>query len=71
MSPLCTVVYFQNQNHCSVSDQATDEAELEDALNAALKVGYRHIDTATAYNNESIIGKVLKEWMSSGKLKRE
>ncbi|XP_072402470.1 1,5-anhydro-D-fructose reductase-like [Diabrotica undecimpunctata] len=50
---------------------ATDEKQLTDALNKALEIGYRHIDTASAYNNEHIIGKVLKEWISSGKLKRE
>lgn len=34
-------------------------------------MGYRHIDTAFVYGNESIIGKVLKEWLTSGKIKRE
>ncbi|XP_019872573.1 aldose reductase-related protein 2 [Aethina tumida] len=51
--------------------QATDEEELAKALDAALEVGYRHIDTAFVYNNELIIGKVLKKWFESGKLKRE
>ncbi|XP_050510198.1 1,5-anhydro-D-fructose reductase [Diabrotica virgifera virgifera] len=51
--------------------QATDEEELEKALNAALEIGYRHIDTAAAYENEHIIGKVLNQWISAGKLKRE
>lgn len=36
-----------------------------------MEVGYRHIDTAQAYENEHIIGKVLKKWFDSGKLKRE
>jgi len=48
-----------------------DEKVLTDILNEALKQGYRHIDTATIYGNEHIIGKVLKEWISSGKIKRE
>nr|CAI5862099.1 unnamed protein product [Callosobruchus analis] len=51
--------------------QASNEDELTSALNYALEIGYRHIDTAYAYENEKIIGKVLKEWISSGKLKRE
>ncbi|XP_023310768.1 alcohol dehydrogenase [NADP(+)]-like [Anoplophora glabripennis] len=51
--------------------QVTNEAEIETALNAALELGYRHIDTAFAYQNEHIIGRVLQEWFSSGKLKRE
>lgn len=48
-----------------------EDADLEKALNKALEVGYRHIDTAAVYFNEHIIGKVLQEWFSSGKLKRE
>ncbi|XP_014260921.1 alcohol dehydrogenase [NADP(+)]-like [Cimex lectularius] len=45
--------------------------ELKQALNAALEAGYRHFDTATAYENEEEIGEVLNEWMSSGRVKRE
>lgn len=37
------------------------------AVNEALKAGYRHIDTALAYNNEEGVGKAIRE---SG-LKRE
>ncbi|XP_029170832.1 aldo-keto reductase family 1 member A1 [Nylanderia fulva] len=48
---------------------ATGE-ELEKALDAALEAGYRHIDTATVYENECTIGKVLKKWFDSGKIKR-
>ncbi|XP_063912552.1 aldo-keto reductase family 1 member C4-like isoform X2 [Zophobas morio] len=48
-----------------------DEKESKAVLNAALEAGYRHIDTAYAYNNEKFIGDVLKEWFASGKLKRE
>ncbi|EZA54970.1 Alcohol dehydrogenase [NADP+] [Ooceraea biroi] len=49
--------------------QASGE-ELEAALDAALEAGYRHIDTATVYENESIIGNVLKKWLDSGKIER-
>jgi len=45
--------------------------EVEAAVRIALDVGYRHIDTAKAYGNEVEIGKVLKEYFSDGKLKRE
>lgn len=45
--------------------------ETESAVNAALEAGYRHIDTAFVYRNEAVIGKVLNEWISMGKLKRE
>ncbi|XP_023310739.1 aldo-keto reductase family 1 member C13-like [Anoplophora glabripennis] len=48
-----------------------EEADVERVLNAALELGYRHIDTAYAYKNEVFIGSVLKKWFSSGKLKRE
>ncbi|XP_034232333.1 aldo-keto reductase family 1 member B7-like isoform X2 [Thrips palmi] len=51
--------------------QVTGDRELEQALDAALEAGYRHIDTATIYNNEHLIGKVLKRWLSEGKVKRE
>lgn len=40
-------------------------------MNEALKSGYRHIDTATAYENEHVIGKVLNEWITSGKVTRD
>ncbi|XP_069688684.1 1,5-anhydro-D-fructose reductase-like [Periplaneta americana] len=45
--------------------------EIATALDAALELGYRHIDTAYMYENEAAIGKVLKKWFDSGKLKRE
>ncbi|KAF5305068.1 hypothetical protein FQA39_LY09330 [Lamprigera yunnana] len=48
---------------------STDKFEV--ALNAALEAGYRHIDTAYAYENEKTIGKVINKWISDGKLKRE
>lgn len=47
------------------------DGELKAALNTALEIGYRHIDTASAYRNEKEIGDVLSEWFSAGKLKRE
>jgi alcohol dehydrogenase (NADP+) len=50
--------------------QASD-AELEAALEVALEVGYRHIDTAYVYENEAAIGRVLAKWLNSGNVKRE
>lgn len=47
------------------------DEQLKTALNSALQLGYRHIDTAYVYGNEKAIGDVLKEWISQGKLKRE
>ncbi|CAD6992590.1 unnamed protein product [Ceratitis capitata] len=46
------------------------EEEITFAVNEALKVGYRHIDTAPVYLNEKAIGNVLSKWISSGKVKR-
>lgn len=43
---------------------------MEKAVEQALEAGYRHIDTATVYENEKIIGKVLNKWIDSGKVKR-
>jgi len=37
----------------------------------ALEAGYRHIDTAYIYQNESIIGDVLQEWIQGRRIKRE
>jgi len=40
-------------------------------LKKAIEVGYRHIDCAPVYNNESIIGETLQEIYKEGKIKRE
>ncbi|KAG0683410.1 hypothetical protein C6P40_004052 [Pichia californica] len=40
--------------------QSTDQ-EAYDAVISAIKAGYRHIDTAHVYGNESIIGKAIKD----------
>ncbi|RVD91264.1 aldo-keto reductase, partial [Tubulinosema ratisbonensis] len=41
------------------------------ALNNAIDLGYRHIDTAFKYKNEKEIGEALKEIFESKKIKRE
>ncbi|VDP23382.1 unnamed protein product [Onchocerca flexuosa] len=51
--------------------QSTDSIALTAALKTALDAGYPLIDTAYFYGNEAIIGKVLQEYFTSGKLKRE
>ena len=49
------------------ASQATDSAEVEASIEAALETGVRMIDTATAYMNEAAIGSVLKKWLDAGK----
>lgn len=41
--------------------KATEEGEVEKAISSALSLGYRLIDTATAYGNEAGVGKAIKE----------
>ncbi len=53
-----------------LNTQALDE-EVAKAVNEALETGYRMIDTAFIYRNEAAIGRVLKEWLESGRIKRE
>lgn len=41
--------------------QSKDGAEAYEAVKAALKAGYRHIDTAAAYGNEESVGRAIKD----------
>src|SRR5690554_166509 len=45
--------------------------ELKKAIKDAIYAGYRHIDTATNYGNEAIIGEALAEIFAEGKIYRE
>lgn len=42
-----------------------------DAVSAAVKIGYRHIDCAEAYGNQEEIGSALKKLFDDGVVKRE
>lgn len=46
-------------------------AETKQAVKAAIKAGYRHIDTAWAYGTEPFIGQAIKELLQEGVVKRE
>lgn len=50
--------------------QATG-APVQQAVKDALEIGYRHIDTASDYNNEEDVGKALTEAIAKGVVKRE
>ncbi|MQL95315.1 hypothetical protein Taro_027982 [Colocasia esculenta] len=43
---------------------------VDDAVIAAVKAGYRHIDCASVYGNEEEVGAALKELISTGVVKR-
>jgi len=47
------------------------EEKVASILDSALKAGYRLIDTASVYKNESHIGKVLPELLEANNLKRK
>jgi diketogulonate reductase-like aldo/keto reductase len=40
--------------------QIPDGPQAEDAVGWALEAGYRHVDTAQAYGNESSVGRALR-----------
>jgi len=48
-----------------------DKQKFNTLIKEAIKVGYRHFDTASAYGNEEDLGKALKEAISEGLVKRE
>lgn len=51
--------------------QSADGEECYNAVMAALKAGYRHIDTATAYENEESVGKAINDFMKESGVDRK
>lgn len=49
----------------------SDPGEVYDAVIAAIKADYRHIDCAAIYGNEAEVGKALKKVIQDGIVKRE
>lgn len=49
----------------------TNPEECENAVVQAVKTGYRLIDTAAAYENETAVGKAIKRVIAEGIVKRE
>ncbi len=51
--------------------QTPDGDVAYESVLAALRAGYRHIDTATGYGNEGSVGKAINDFLKEGKVKRE
>jgi alcohol dehydrogenase (NADP+) len=49
----------------------SETGKVYQAVKDALKIGYRHLDCAPIYGNETEIGQALKEALNSGEIKRE
>ena len=43
---------------------------MEDIVIEAIRLGYRHIDCATAYQNEEIVGQAIEKSIKSGLVKK-
>nr|CAD7258537.1 unnamed protein product [Timema shepardi] len=70
---LFIIASLVNRESSSLSHAATETgiSDMDTTIDTALEAGFRHIDTAYAYKNEEAIGKSLKRWFDSGKIKRE
>lgn len=53
-----------------LNDKSEEKVLYDTIVTAVVDLGYRHIDTATLYGNEHIIGEALKECFEKG-IKRE
>ena len=53
------------------SDNPDLMERMEDIIVEAIRLGYRHIDCATAYQNEEVVGRAIARAMDTGLVKRE
>ncbi len=49
----------------------SDRSKTQDAVKAAVKVGFRHLDAAERYRNEAEVGAALQELFADGTVRRE
>ncbi|CCD22854.1 D-arabinose 1-dehydrogenase (NAD(P)(+)) ARA1 NDAI_0A07000 [Naumovozyma dairenensis CBS 421] len=76
--PTSTEIYFNLNNGTRIPAIGLGTAspkdrypETKEAVKAAIRAGYRHIDTAYFYKTEPYIGQALKELFESAEIKRE
>lgn len=50
--------------------QSSDGEEAYNAVLSALRLGYRHIDTAAAYGNEKSVGRAIADFLKESSVKR-
>jgi alcohol dehydrogenase (NADP+) len=53
------------------SDNPDLEKGMEDIVVEAIRLGYRHLDCATAYQNEEVVGRAIDRAIKEGLVKRE
>lgn len=53
------------------SDNPDLEAAMEDVITEAIRLGYRHLDCATAYQNEEVVGRAISKAIESSLVIRE
>ena len=53
------------------SDNPDLKEKMEDIIVEAIRLGYRHLDCATAYQNEDVVGRAIKRAIDEGLVTRE
>uniref|UniRef100_A0A1I7TWH8 Aldo_ket_red domain-containing protein n=1 Tax=Caenorhabditis tropicalis TaxID=1561998 RepID=A0A1I7TWH8_9PELO len=71
MTPTITLSNGVKQPTVGLGTWQSSPAEVIAAVKAAVKAGYRLIDTASGYYNEEAIGTAIKELIEEGVIKRE